>query len=73
MTTPNTHGGPRTPGPGRKLGRPLKADAKIAMSVRLSPDVAAWLRAQDNQSTAVEDAVRRSKGFRLRLTPHRNS
>lgn len=69
----NTHGGQRTPGPGRKLGRPPKPDAKIAMSVRLAPDVVAWLRAQENQSAAVEEAVRRSKGFRLRLTPHPNS
>lgn len=62
MTT--THGGPRTPGPGKRLGRPAKPDAKIPMSVRLSPDVAEYLKAQANQSAAVEEAVRRGKGFK---------
>lgn len=64
--TPNTHGGKRTPGPGKSLGRPPKADAKVAVSVRLSPDVVAYLRSQENQSAAVEEALRRSKGFRQR-------
>lgn len=65
MTT-NTHGGPRIPGPGKSLGRPPKPDAKVPMSVRLSPDVAEYLRTQENQSTTVEEALRRTKGFRQR-------
>lgn len=65
MTT-NTHGGPRTPGPGKSLGRPPKPDAKVPMSVRLAPDVAEYLREQENQSVTVEEALRRTKGFRQR-------
>lgn len=58
------HGGQRTPGPGKSLGRPKKPDAKVPISLRVSPDVAEYLRSQPNQSEAVEAAVRRSKGFR---------
>ena len=36
------------------------------MSVRLAPDVAEYLREQENQSVTVEEALRRTKGFRQR-------
>ena len=58
-----THGGRRTPGPGKSLGRPPKPDAKVTIAVCVTPTVAEYLRSV-GASAAVEEAVRRSKGFR---------
>lgn len=58
------HGGPRVPGPGKKLGRPPKPDKKQTVSMRFSPDVAAFVRSQANYSQWTEDAVRRTAAFR---------
>ena len=60
------HGGPRTPGPGKTLGRPASDLSKVAVSFRLAPDVAAWLKSRPNQGEAIEAVVRRSKAFRER-------
>ena len=58
------HGGKRTAGPGRTLGRPPKADAKIAYGTKLDPVVVEYLRQCDNAAQTIEAAVKRSKGFR---------
>ena len=59
----SNHGGKRTPGKGKRLGRPPKENAKVAISGRVSPDVAEYLR-EVGLSATVEQVVRRSKAFR---------
>ncbi len=59
-----THGGKRTAGPGKKLGRPPKADAKIAYGTKLAPVVVEYLRQRANGAETIEVAIKRSKDFR---------
>jgi len=59
----NNHGGPRTPGPGKHLGRPRKAAPKRPISFRLAPDLVDWLKQQPNQGAAVERALRECYGI----------
>ena len=56
-------GGPRTPGPGKKIGAPKKPDKKLPISAKVTPDVEAYLRSV-GVSIEIERAVRASKGFR---------
>ena len=56
------HGGVRTPGPGKRLGRPPKPDKKVNHTICVTPDVRVYLRHLG--SVEVEDWVRRSKSFR---------
>ena len=58
------HGGKRTPGPGKKLGRPtVHGVAKINHTLRLTPDVKAFLLQVGNGAELIEGLVRRSKAF----------
>ena len=60
-----THGGRRTPGPGKRIGRPPMAGGKReTMAFSLSPAVAEYLRAQANQSAFVDALVRRTNAFK---------
>ena len=59
-----THGGPRKAGPGKKLGRPVKADAKIAYGTKLDPVVVEYLRQCDNAAATIESIIKRSNAFR---------
>ena len=59
-----THGGPRKAGPGKKLGRPVKADAKIAYGTKLDPVVIEYLRECDNAASTIESIIKRSNAFR---------
>ena len=36
-------------------------DKKIAVSIRFDPELAAWLRAQDNYNKLINELVRRAK------------
>lgn len=54
MPPASKHGGKRK-GAGRPPASP--SGAAVAVTVRLPPDLAAWLRAQDNQTQAVIRAL----------------
>ena len=54
-----THGGPR---PGS--GRPADPDAKVDLSLRVPPDVRAYLDTCENISETVAEVIRRTKAFR---------
>jgi len=58
------HGGPRTAGPGKQMGRPTSDSSKRSLSLRVSPDVREFLDTVDNISETVDEMVRRSKVFR---------
>jgi hypothetical protein len=60
MTKQPTHGGSR-PGAGRK---PLLDGKKIPVTKKLSVDIVAYLQSCENATEAIEDAIRRSKGFK---------
>jgi len=57
------HGGKRTPGKGKRLGRPPKENAKVAGSFRVSADVEAYLR-EVGTSAEIERLARNSKRFK---------
>lgn len=54
-----TRGGAR---PG--AGRPKQEVTKQAKTLKLDPEVADYLRTTENQTATVEQAIRRSQGFR---------
>jgi hypothetical protein len=58
MSSNNTHGGPR-PGSGRKPS----PDKKIAITVRVHPELRAYLASCENQAAAIESALRASPGY----------
>lgn len=60
----STHGGPRQPGPGKRIGRPPDPHRKQTACVRLSPDVLAFLRETGNVSVAIETVVRKTAAFK---------
>ncbi len=64
MKKKHAHGGPRTAGPGRSIGRPPTDNPKVSASLRLPADVKAYLDDTGNASQTVADVVRRSKAFR---------
>jgi hypothetical protein len=51
-----TRGGTR-PGAGRPEGT-TKPDKKIMLSVKIDPELRAWLKLQKNQARTVEDALK---------------
>jgi hypothetical protein len=55
-----THGGSR-PGAGRK---PCPDGKKIPVTKKLSVDIVAYLQTCENATEAIEDSIRRSKGFK---------
>ena len=57
-----TRGGKRI-GSGRK---PSGTPNRVSVSYRLAPEVVAYLRSTPSATEAIEQAVRRSKGFRER-------
>jgi hypothetical protein len=59
-----THGGKRTPGPGKKLGRTPSPDPKIQKTYRLEREIVAYLATTGNATREIETKVKRSKGFR---------
>lgn len=61
---PKQWGGPRVAGPGKKMGRPAEDGAKVALSVRVPPEVREYLQTTGNISEAVAEIVSRTKGFR---------
>lgn len=59
------HGGVRVAGPGKKLGRPpTDAPNKKTLSLRVSPEVRAFLDSVENKSEHVDFVIRRSAAFR---------
>lgn len=60
---PKKHGGKRTPGRGKRLGRPPKDSAKVAGSFRVSADVEAYLR-EMGTSAEIERLAKNSKRFK---------
>lgn len=58
------HGGKRKAGPGKTIGRPPKADAKIAYGTKLERIVVEYLRQRANGAETIETAIKRSKDFR---------
>ena len=58
------HGGRRTPGPGKRLGAPTKANAKQTLALRVPPSIRDYLHSTGNASVAVEEIVARSAGYR---------
>lgn len=70
-TTKPTHGGPRVAGPGKRMGRPPKEDARsVGRAIRISEDVDAYL--SETGSGLVETLVRRTKAFRDWLEARKN-
>lgn len=62
---PKQWGGPRTAGPGKKMGRPPAEDgAKVALSLRVPAEVREYLQTTGNISEAVAEIVSRTKAFR---------
>lgn len=58
-----THGGKRTPGKGKRLGRPPNEERKVAGSFRVSADVESYLR-EMGTSAEIERLARNSKRFK---------
>jgi hypothetical protein len=48
----------------KRIGRPPIDNPKVAISARVSPDVAAFLKSCDNASQTIDATIRRSKAFR---------
>lgn len=48
----------------RCVGRPKKEDAKQVLAVRLAPEVIRYLRQVGSRATVVEEAIRKTKGYR---------
>lgn len=59
-----TRGGKRVAGPGKKIGRPPTPGAKVAYGTKLDPVVVSFLRSCDNAAVTIEDAIKRSAGFK---------
>jgi hypothetical protein len=57
------HGGKRTPGKGKRLGRPPKDEPKVAGSFRVSADVEAYLR-EMGTSAEIDRLAKNSKRFK---------
>ena len=55
----SNHGGKR-----KGAGRKPSPTAKVAISARVSKEVAAFLAEQDNKSATIDETIRRSKAFR---------
>ena len=55
-----SHGGNR-PGAGRP---PVRNVSKVTLSLRVTPDVKAYLASEGNISEAVEEQTRKSAGFK---------
>ena len=45
-------------------GRKPNPNAKQSVTLRMSPDIVAWVKSLDNQSVEVEAIIRRCKAFR---------
>lgn len=61
----NNRGGKRKAGPGKKLGRPVKADAKQKYATKLAPDLIEYLRQLNPHAAEVIDkALRESDDFK---------
>ena len=57
---PSGGGGGKRPG----AGRPREPNKRVAVTVRLPPDLVEWLRAQpDSQSAVIRRALEREAGF----------
>lgn len=57
-------GGPRKAGPGKRMGRPKKADRKVTYATKLEPSVVRYLRQSPNAARLIERLVKRTKDFR---------
>jgi len=60
------HGGKRTAGPGKRMGRPPVENPKVAISARVTSEVAAYLRSCENASCLIDSVIRRTRAFRDR-------
>ena len=47
-----------------KRGRPVSANPKQPLGLRVAQDVKAYLATKDNQSVFVEDIIRKTAGFK---------
>lgn len=62
-TKKKQHGGPRTAGPGKKMGKPsTPLSRNVAKSIKVSAMVAAYLKARG--TGIIEDELRASEGFK---------
>ena len=63
-----THGGPRTPGPGKRNGRPpVNGVATVCRSYSVTPDVRDYLLSHTSASAEIERLVRGARGFKAWL------